>query len=114
MMELKVGSLYRSRDGEVWCCWRLRGKGAPERAAVDCIRTLDGRVEYFFADGRYDEAGEREHTLVEEVTARGPETPERGKDCEHPALFCAAVILLRRLRRHRMNQIELRKLRVIV
>lgn len=67
MIELQPGRFYRSRDGEKWCCFSRPGT-APHCAA-HCVRVRDGRVEYFFIDGRYDSAGSREHTLIEEVSA---------------------------------------------
>lgn len=76
-MRLAAGSFYRSRDGEVWCCWRVRPNAFAEaHASADCIRVSDGRVEYFYLDGRYDSGGKREHTLVEEVPRPETAAPE--------------------------------------
>ena len=63
---LTPGKFYRSRDGHVWCCFKL-SPFEPEQARARCVRVDDDRVEYFFGDGRYDSTGVREHTLVEEV-----------------------------------------------
>jgi hypothetical protein len=71
-MKLKPGKFYVSRDGETWCCFRVNGERR-EHAEADCIRVSDCRVEYFYADGRYDEAGKREHTLTGEVDYPGTE-----------------------------------------
>jgi hypothetical protein len=64
-LRLQPGHFYLSKGGDIWCCYRLR-KLAPEHAAADCINTMTSEVEYFYIDGRYDEAGQREHTLVKE------------------------------------------------
>lgn len=64
-MKLQLGKFYRSRAGDIWCCYRVRPE-QPEHAAADCVRVNDGRVEYFYLDGRYDSAGKREHTLIKE------------------------------------------------
>lgn len=67
-LSLRAGGYYRARNGEVWCCYKVRkGPGVEEHAAADCIRVSDGRTEYFFLDGRYDRNGEREHTLIAEA-----------------------------------------------
>jgi hypothetical protein len=65
-VKLEPGHFYTSRNGEIWCCYKVDAK-ASEHARVFCVRTTDGRVEYFFEDGRYDEQGQREHTLVAET-----------------------------------------------
>ena len=62
-MLLEPGKFYRSRAGETWCCYRVN-PNAPVQAVADCIRVNDGRTEYFYADGRYDGDGIREHCLV--------------------------------------------------
>ena len=62
-MLLEPGKFYRSRADETWCCYRVDTLG-PVQAQAWCIRVSDGRTEYFFADGRYDEDGVREHCLV--------------------------------------------------
>jgi len=67
-MKLKTGRFYVSRDQEVWCCFRERPAG-PVHARFNCIRVSDQRIEYFYADGRYDSEGKREHTLTGEVDA---------------------------------------------
>jgi hypothetical protein len=66
VIKLQVGRSYRSRDGFVWVCYRIRPNHAVQ-ARADCIRVDDSRVEYFYEDGRYDVAGKREHCLIEEV-----------------------------------------------
>jgi hypothetical protein len=65
-IKLIPGHFYRDRAGYKWCCFSLDVHKS-EHAQANCVRTVDGRVEYFFADGRYDAAGKREHTLVEEI-----------------------------------------------
>jgi hypothetical protein len=67
-MKLEPGKFYRSKCGETWCCFKTTILGEPQ-ARAHCIRISDTRTEYFYEDGRYDSAGEREHTLVEEVSA---------------------------------------------
>lgn len=66
-LKLKPGKFYQSRDGFVWCCFRMEpGRGAAhERAA--CVRVSDGRVECFYGDGRSDFAGTSSTTLVREM-----------------------------------------------
>jgi len=65
-LKLEPGRFYASRDGEVWCYFRLGNPQAIHDAAF-CIRVSDQRVEYFYRDGRYDREGKREHTLVKET-----------------------------------------------
>jgi hypothetical protein len=65
-VKLEPGHFYTSRNGETWCCYKTN-EGRQAHSEAYCVRVSDGRVEYFFADGRYDEKGEREHTLVSEV-----------------------------------------------
>ena len=69
-LRLIPGRFYRSRTGAVWCCFGLDPEKS-EHAQADCVRVSDGRIEYFFPDGRYDEAGKREHTLIAEVSPDG-------------------------------------------
>lgn len=66
-LDVTPGRFYRDRAGHVWCCFSAEGRFG-EHAARDCIRVADKRIEYFYQDGRYDSAGEREHTLILEVT----------------------------------------------
>lgn len=66
---LKPGHFYKSAAGDVWCCYSLR-PDAPTQAQARCIRVEgSGEGEYFYADGRYDVYGARNHSLVEEVEA---------------------------------------------
>lgn len=65
-MKLRPGKFYRSRCGEVWCCYRVRLTDRVH-ARARCVEVEAGRIEYFYADGRYDEAGLREHNLIEEI-----------------------------------------------
>jgi hypothetical protein len=65
-MKLAAGKYYVSRDGFVWCCYRF-DPNAEEHACAHCIRVADDRIEYFYEDGRYEEKGEREHTLVRRI-----------------------------------------------
>lgn len=66
---LELGHFYKSAGGDVWCCYSLR-PDAPKQAQARCIRVAgSGEGEYFYANGRYDVYGAREHTLVEEVDA---------------------------------------------
>lgn len=58
-----AGRFYRSKDGDIWCCFKV-DPTRPEHCQASCIRVDDARVETFYADGRYDDAGQREHTLV--------------------------------------------------
>lgn len=66
-LKLTPGRFYRAKNGDIWCCYRVR-KNDPEHAAAWCVNTATSRIEYFYRDGRYDEAGKREHTLIEEVS----------------------------------------------
>lgn len=63
---LEPGNFYVSKDGHVWCCFRVDDVN-PEQAKASCIRVFDERVEHFFRDGRYDSGGQREHTLISKV-----------------------------------------------
>lgn len=65
-MILHPGNFYISRNGHIWCCFRIDPK-AEDHTKAYCVRLTDNRVEYFYLDGRYDKKGEREHTLVERV-----------------------------------------------
>ncbi len=69
---LEPGLFYRSRDGHIWCCFRLnhgRVLGEPgESAEAECVRVADNRIESFYRDGRYDSNGKREHTLISRAT----------------------------------------------
>ncbi len=66
-MKLQAGHYYKSRDNDVWCCYRINFE-EEDHGQARCIRVRDGRNEYFFLDGRYDTDGKREHCLIEEVT----------------------------------------------
>jgi hypothetical protein len=65
-LTLIPGKFYRSWDGHAWCCFKVDGNAAAHNKhnAAWCVRVEDGRVEYFYIDGRYDAAGKREHTLM--------------------------------------------------
>lgn len=65
-MKLKPGTFYKSKCNEIWCCYFVDIK-APSHAAAYCIRVSDSKVEYFYLDGRYDEAGKSQHCLIEIV-----------------------------------------------
>lgn len=76
-MKLGAGKFYVSRDGFVWCCYKI-DPSAEAHAFAHCIRVTDQREEYFYEDGRYDSKGEREHTLVKRITINPDvKTPER-------------------------------------
>jgi hypothetical protein len=75
-MKLVPGHFYKDRAGYIWCCWNSTPKLEPHQR-FQCIRLPEGRFEYFFEDGSYDEKGLREHTLIEEVPA--PNTTEELK-----------------------------------
>ena len=66
VLQLVPGEFYRSKCDEVWCCYKV-DLTAEKHCQAYCVNVEDDRVEYFFLDGRYDEAGIREHCLVEEV-----------------------------------------------
>jgi hypothetical protein len=67
-LKLEPGKFYRAKNGAIWCCFRLdpivTGR---EHCVARCVELESTRVEYFYADGRYDHAGRREHTLIEEA-----------------------------------------------
>lgn len=67
-LSLYPGRFYKARNGEVWCCVSLE-LFREEHAQARCVKIQSERTEYFYRDGRYDTAGLREHTLVEEVVA---------------------------------------------
>lgn len=72
-LELKPGRFYKSKAGDVWCCYRV-DKKKEEHASADAIGIsphVAGRTEYFYLDGRYDSEGERKHCLVEECGPNG-------------------------------------------
>jgi len=65
-LRLKPGRFYVTKDGSRWCCFRVDERNAPHCQAF-CIEVNTQRVEYFYIDGRYDDSGQREHTLIEEA-----------------------------------------------
>jgi hypothetical protein len=65
---LLPGRFYRAWDHELWCCFKVTGSAKPHCQAA-CVRVSDSRVEDFYIDGRYDEAGKREHCLIEDISA---------------------------------------------
>lgn len=68
-LTLRPGRFYLSRDGTAWCCYRVDPEAEPHCQAR-CIQVFsDDRSEYFYLDGRYDAEGQREHTLVLEVSS---------------------------------------------
>lgn len=66
-IELKMGSFYEDRDGSTWCCF-IVDPTKDLHCQARCIKIMSDRVEYFYVDGRYDEKGLREHTLIRELT----------------------------------------------
>jgi hypothetical protein len=72
-LTIQAGHFYKSRAGETWCCFRVdeeREGNDHCRASAVQVHGAE-RAEYFFLDGRYDKAGKREHTLIEECTSTG-------------------------------------------
>lgn len=69
-MKLQLGRFYSSRRGDVWCCFKIDARARTSGHAARCVRVLDSRVETFFIDGRKEETGEDQNTLVAEVTFR--------------------------------------------
>lgn len=69
-LKLEAGKFYRAKNGWVWCCFRVSPEKS-EHCQADCVLTEESssRTEYFYLDGRYDSAGNREHSLIEEVPA---------------------------------------------
>jgi len=67
IMKLIPGHFYRSHDQSLWCCFKVNAQ-QEKHAQAHCVRVSDHRIEYFYLDGRYDEKGEREHTLIEDMT----------------------------------------------
>lgn len=65
-MKLGAGKFYVSRDGFVWCCFRVN-PSKEQHAYADCIRVADQRIEYFYEDGRYEGKGESENTLIKRL-----------------------------------------------
>jgi hypothetical protein len=86
-LTLEAGHFYKSRQGDVWCCFRVDeerpatgGTSGNEHCrafAIECSGAT--RVEYFFLDGRYDRVGKREHTLLTECTPTGKSIPAKPK-----------------------------------
>lgn len=66
-LKLIPGRFYRSYDQNIWCCYKVNGS-AEEQAQAYCVRVRDSRLEYFYIDGRYDDKGKREHTLIEDMS----------------------------------------------
>lgn len=62
--KLKPGKFYRSFCNEIWCCFDIDSRREPHMQAY-CVRVDVHRIEYFYMDGRYDEAGKREHCLID-------------------------------------------------
>lgn len=65
-IELEAGRLYESRNGQVWCCFKI-DQG---RAQARCIRVFDERLSWFELDGRLGFAGVGPHSLYREVSQR--------------------------------------------
>ena len=75
-MKLAAGKFYVSRNGLVWCCFKVDPR-AEEHTYAHCIRIYDSRIEYFFQDGRYERKGTDEHTLVRRLMINGEaKTPD--------------------------------------
>ena len=73
-LKLQPGHFYKARNGAIWCCFKAKPDATSRtHDAAYCINVESGahhpRVEYYYLDGRYDEEGKREHTLIEEVDA---------------------------------------------
>lgn len=65
---LTPGRFYRSYAHEVWCCFQVNLRAETHAQAwCICFDRPQSAAEYFFLDGRYDIAGKREHTLIEEL-----------------------------------------------
>lgn len=74
---LTPGHFYKSRAGDVWCCFRVSPE-ARLHAQADCVAVEgSGRSEYFYRDGRYDAEGKSDLTLVEECGPRGETMPAK-------------------------------------
>jgi hypothetical protein len=71
-IKLEAGKFYRALNGAEWCCFKVE-LDKPKHCQAWCIQVdgsiqVDGnRIQYFYRDGRYDEEGQREHTLIEEI-----------------------------------------------
>jgi hypothetical protein len=78
-LRLEPGHFYLSREGQVWCCYRV-DPSAPEHCQAYCVRASGDQCEYFFLDGRYDLGGSREHCLVCECTPNGGPSPPTDLD----------------------------------
>jgi hypothetical protein len=64
-MRLELGKFYESKDGNRWCCFKVN-ENAPSHAAAYCVNIETNKVEYFYLDGRYDEYGIDNYTLIKE------------------------------------------------
>jgi hypothetical protein len=65
-LKLQPGKFYFDKENKRWCCFKVDPE-APVQAQAWCVKVNTHEVEYFFLDGRYDESGNREHTLVREA-----------------------------------------------
>ena len=63
---LVPGKFYRAMNHYAWCCYKVTASNEPHCKAY-CVRVEDGRIEYFYIDGRYDSDGKSEHTLIDEL-----------------------------------------------
>ena len=65
-LRLQPSKYYLDKEGSSWCCFKI-DLNAPMQAQAWCVKVKTHEVEYFYLDGRYDEKGGREKTLVKEV-----------------------------------------------
>jgi hypothetical protein len=76
-VKLQAGHFYKSRRGDVWCCYYVDPRCEATQAQAYCVHAIatigftDARTECFFLDGRYDSDGKREHTLIAECSPTG-------------------------------------------
>lgn len=63
----ELGKFYRSKDGQVWCCFRARSLREIYVQSY-CVRLSDDSINYFLDDHSFDLGGEIEDELVEVVS----------------------------------------------
>lgn len=60
---MRPGKFYIDREGSRWCCYKVNYT-AEDHCRAHAIRVNDGRTEYFYSDGRYDQDGKSGLTLI--------------------------------------------------
>lgn len=65
-LRLKAGKFYKSKYGDIWCCFSVNKNNESHRVAY-CVNVYTHLIEHFYIDGRYDVGGSMAHCLIEEI-----------------------------------------------